>query len=105
MCAKVNQDFEAIDVLVNNAGITRDGLFRKMDRSAWDEVLNTNLNSVFDITRCFIDGMAARGWGRVVNISSIVGRVGNSGKRTTPPPRLGSSGSRRRSPASTLARA
>jgi NAD(P)-dependent dehydrogenase (short-subunit alcohol dehydrogenase family) len=80
MCAKVNQDFDAVDVLVNNAGITRDGLFRKMDRSAWDEVLNTNLNSVFDITRCFIDGMAARGWGRVVNISSIVGRVGNFGQ-------------------------
>src|SRR5687767_631532 len=54
--------------------------FRKMERSAWDEVINTNLNSVFDVTRLFIDGMAARGWGRVINISSIVGRVGNFGQ-------------------------
>jgi acetoacetyl-CoA reductase len=80
MCAKVTSDFEAIDVLINNAGITRDGLFRKMDRGAWDEVINTNLSSVFDITQRFIDGMAARGWGRVINISSIVGRIGNFGQ-------------------------
>jgi len=80
MCVRVHDDFEAIDVLVNNAGVTRDSSFRKMDRAAWDEVLNTNLNSVFDITRLFIDSMAARGWGRVINISSIVGRVGNFGQ-------------------------
>ena len=70
----------AIDILVNNAGVTRDGLFRKMDRGAWDEVINTNLTSVFDITQRFIDAMAARGWGRVINISSIVGRIGNFGQ-------------------------
>jgi len=80
MCARVNAEFEVIDILVNNAGVTRDGLFRKMDRGAWDEVINTNLSSVFDITQRFIDGMAARGWGRVINISSIVGRVGNFGQ-------------------------
>lgn len=80
ICARVNDDFEAIDVLVNNAGVTRDRSFRKMDRDAWDEVLNTNLSSVFDITRLFIDSMAARGWGRVINISSIVGRIGNFGQ-------------------------
>jgi NAD(P)-dependent dehydrogenase (short-subunit alcohol dehydrogenase family) len=80
MCEKVKADFEAVDVLINNAGITRDGLFRKMDRGAWDEVINTNLSSVFDITQRFIDGMAARGWGRVINISSIVGRIGNFGQ-------------------------
>jgi NAD(P)-dependent dehydrogenase (short-subunit alcohol dehydrogenase family) len=80
MCARVNEDFETIDVLINNAGVTRDGLFRKMDRGAWDEVINTNLSSVFDITQRFIDGMAARGWGRVINISSIVGRIGNFGQ-------------------------
>jgi NAD(P)-dependent dehydrogenase (short-subunit alcohol dehydrogenase family) len=80
MCARVNDDFEAIDILVNNAGVTRDGLFRKMDRAAWDTVINTNLNSVFDVTQRFIDKMAARGWGRVINISSIVGRVGNFGQ-------------------------
>jgi 3-oxoacyl-[acyl-carrier protein] reductase len=80
MCARVHDDFQEIDILVNNAGITRDRSFRKMDRDAWDEVLNTNLNSVFDITRVFIDAMAARGWGRVINISSIVGRIGNFGQ-------------------------
>ena len=80
MCARINDDFEAIDILVNNAGVTRDRSFRKMDRGAWDEVINTNLNSVFDITQQFIDPMAARGWGRVINISSIVGRVGNFGQ-------------------------
>jgi 3-oxoacyl-[acyl-carrier protein] reductase len=80
MCGQVVQDFETIDILVNNAGITRDGLFRKMDRSAWDAVINTNLNAVFDVTRRFIDGMAARNWGRVINVSSIVGRIGNFGQ-------------------------
>jgi NAD(P)-dependent dehydrogenase (short-subunit alcohol dehydrogenase family) len=80
MCARVASDFDGIDVLVNNAGVTRDGSFRKMDRGAWDEVINTNLSSVFDVTHCFIDAMAARGWGRVVNISSIVGRIGNFGQ-------------------------
>ncbi len=80
MCGRVLEDFEGIDILVNNAGVTRDGLFRKMDRGAWDSVINTNLNSVFDITRCFIDAMALRSWGRVINISSIVGRIGNFGQ-------------------------
>ena len=80
MCARVNDDFEAIDILVNNAGVTRDGLFRKMDRVAWDEVINTDLSSVFDITQRFIESMAAHGWGRVINISSVVGRVGNFGQ-------------------------
>jgi 3-oxoacyl-[acyl-carrier protein] reductase len=72
--------FGTIDILVNNAGVTRDGLFRRMDREAWDEVINTNLNSVFEITQHFIEAMAGRGWGRVINISSIVGRIGNFGQ-------------------------
>jgi 3-oxoacyl-[acyl-carrier protein] reductase len=80
MCARVCEDFGKIDILVNNAGVTRDGLFRKMDRSAWDAVINTNLNAVFDITRNFIEPMASRNWGRVVNVSSIVGRIGNFGQ-------------------------
>jgi NAD(P)-dependent dehydrogenase (short-subunit alcohol dehydrogenase family) len=80
MCARVKDDFDAIDILVNNAGVVRDGLFRKMERSAWDTVINTNLNSVFDITQRFIEPMAARGWGRIINISSIVGRIGNFGQ-------------------------
>jgi NAD(P)-dependent dehydrogenase (short-subunit alcohol dehydrogenase family) len=80
MCAHIKDEFEAIDILVNNAGITRDRSFKKMDRDAWNEVINTNLNSVFEITRHFIDGMADRGWGRVINISSIVGEIGNFGQ-------------------------
>jgi NAD(P)-dependent dehydrogenase (short-subunit alcohol dehydrogenase family) len=79
-CLEVASDFDAIDILVNNAGVTRDRSFRKMERQAWDEVIDTNLNSVFDITRVFIDSMASRRWGRVINISSIVGRVGNFGQ-------------------------
>jgi NAD(P)-dependent dehydrogenase (short-subunit alcohol dehydrogenase family) len=80
MCAEVKDDFNNIDILVNNAGITRDRSFKKMGREAWDEVLNTNLSSVFDITRSFIDDMAERSWGRVINISSIVGQIGNFGQ-------------------------
>jgi NAD(P)-dependent dehydrogenase (short-subunit alcohol dehydrogenase family) len=80
LCAEIKNDFERIDILVNNAGITRDRSFKKMGRDAWDEVINTNLSSVFDITRSFIDDMAERGWGRVINISSIVGQIGNFGQ-------------------------
>lgn len=80
MCEKVSADFDGIDILVNNAGVTRDRSFRKMDRGSWDEVINTNLNSVFEVTRRFIEPMGARGWGRVINISSIVGRIGNFGQ-------------------------
>jgi NAD(P)-dependent dehydrogenase (short-subunit alcohol dehydrogenase family) len=80
MCNRVEDELKGIDILVNNAGVTRDGLFRKMDRGAWDAVINTNLNSVFDITQRFIEPMATRGWGRVINISSIVGRIGNFGQ-------------------------
>jgi len=79
-CNRVRGDFEGVDILVNNAGVTRDRSFRKMDRDDWDEVINVNLSSVFDVTRLFIDGMVARGWGRVINISSIVGRIGNVGQ-------------------------
>ena len=73
-------DFDAIDILVNNAGITRDRSFKKMHEEAWDEVINTNLNSVFLVTQEFIDAMAERGWGRVINMSSIVGEIGNFGQ-------------------------
>ena len=79
-CMAIAKDFETIDILVNNAGVTRDRSFKKMDRQAWDEVIDTNLNSVFEITRLFIDSMATRRWGRVINVSSIVGRVGNFGQ-------------------------
>lgn len=68
------------DILVNNAGITKDVTFRKMDKAAWDVVLRTDLDSVFNMTKQVIDGMAERGWGRVVNISSVNGQKGAFGQ-------------------------
>jgi acetoacetyl-CoA reductase len=69
-----------IDILVNNAGITRDGLFQKMSYEAWHAVIETNLNSLFYVTKQVIDGMLERGWGRIVNISSVNGQRGQFGQ-------------------------
>jgi len=80
MAEEVFADFESIDILVNNAGITRDRSFKKMDRQMWDAVLAVDLTGVFDVTKHFIDPMAERGWGRVINVSSIVGEIGNFGQ-------------------------
>ena len=68
--AKVVAEAGPIDVLVNNAGITRDMTFRKMDKGAWDAVIRTNLDSVFNMTKQVCDGMVDRNWGRVINIAS-----------------------------------
>jgi NAD(P)-dependent dehydrogenase (short-subunit alcohol dehydrogenase family) len=70
---KVEADLGPIDILVNNAGITRDAAFHKMTPEQWYEVINTNLNSLFNMTRPVIEGMRNRGFGRIVNISSING--------------------------------
>jgi 3-oxoacyl-(acyl-carrier-protein) reductase len=80
MAEEVARDFGQVDILVNNAGITRDRSFKKMTREMWDAVIAVNLTGVFSVTKCFVDGMADRGWGRVINISSIVGEVGNFGQ-------------------------
>jgi acetoacetyl-CoA reductase len=69
-----------IDILVNNAGITRDSVFKRMTERDWAEVINTNLNSVFNVTRQVIDGMTGRGWGRIVNISSVNAIKGQFGQ-------------------------
>lgn len=69
-----------IDILVNNAGITRDSTFRKMALDDWLSVINTNLNSVFHVTKQVIDGMIERKWGRIVNISSVNGEKGQFGQ-------------------------
>ena len=73
-------DFGAIDILVNNAGITRDKTFLKMNRSLWDEVLGVNLTGTFNVTRAVLPGMVEEGWGRVINMASIVGQTGNFGQ-------------------------
>ena len=78
--AKVKAEFGKVDVLVNNAGITRDTVFRKMTPEDWRAVIDTNLNSLFNVTKQVIDGMVDAGWGRVVNISSVNGQKGQFGQ-------------------------
>jgi acetoacetyl-CoA reductase len=78
--AKVQSEVGAIDVLVNNAGITRDMTFKKMDKVNWDAVMRTNLDSVFNMTKPVADGMVDRGWGRIINISSVNGQKGAFGQ-------------------------
>ena len=80
LAGEVNDLLGDVDILVNNAGITRDRSFKKMTQEMWDAVLAVDLTGVFAVTKQFIDGMADRGWGRVINISSIVGEVGNFGQ-------------------------
>lgn len=77
---QITKDMGPVDVLVNNAGITRDMTFKKMDKTNWDAVISTNLDSVFNMTKPVCDGMTDRGWGRVINISSINGQKGAFGQ-------------------------
>ena len=69
-----------IDVLVNNAGITRDRMFLKMSREDWDAVIETNLNSMFNVTKQVVADMVEKGWGRIINISSVNGEKGQAGQ-------------------------
>jgi acetoacetyl-CoA reductase len=78
--AKVEADLGPIEVLVNNAGITRDAALHRMKPEQWSDVIRTNLDSVFNMTRGVIEGMRERGFGRIVNISSINGQKGQFGQ-------------------------
>jgi acetoacetyl-CoA reductase len=79
-CAQIVKECGAIDILVNNAGITRDMTFKKMSKADWDAVMHTNLDSCFNMTKQVMDGMSERGWGRVINVSSVNGQKGAFGQ-------------------------
>ena len=79
-CAQIRRECGEIDILVNNAGITRDMTFRKMAKRDWDDVMRTNLDSCFNMTKQVMDGMTERGWGRVINVSSVNGQKGAFGQ-------------------------
>jgi NAD(P)-dependent dehydrogenase (short-subunit alcohol dehydrogenase family) len=74
------RDLGAVDILVNNAGINRDRTLRKMTAAEWDEIIHTNLDSVFHCTKAALEPMVARGWGRIINIASIIGQTGAPGQ-------------------------
>jgi acetoacetyl-CoA reductase len=80
LVAAIEAEAGGIDVLVNAAGITRDAMLRKMTREQWDQVMSVNLDSVFHLCRAVVDGMCARGHGRIVNISSVNGQTGQFGQ-------------------------
>jgi acetoacetyl-CoA reductase len=77
---RIAQEIGPIDILVNNAGITRDMTFKKMTKGDWDAVMRTNLDSCFNMTKQVMDGMVDRGWGRVINVSSVNGQKGAFGQ-------------------------
>jgi acetoacetyl-CoA reductase len=77
---RISSEVGPVDILVNNAGITRDTTFKKMTKADWDAVIRTNLDSVFNMTKQVIDGMVDRGWGRVINVSSVNGSKGAFGQ-------------------------
>jgi len=80
MAQDVLREFGHLDILINNAGINSDKTFVKMDHASWRKVLAINLDGVFNCTKVFIDQMIKQGWGRVVNITSVIGQIGNFGQ-------------------------
>jgi len=80
MVRQIEQALGPVEILVNNAGITRDGTFHRMSAAQWNDVINTNLNSCFNVTRPVIEGMRDRKWGRIIQISSINGLKGQYGQ-------------------------
>ncbi len=80
MVAQIEREWGALDVLINNAGVTRDGLMARMSDQDWDTVLQTNLNGAFYAARAVLRGMIRRRWGRIINVSSVAGLMGNVGQ-------------------------
>lgn len=80
MVREIEGQLGPVDILINNAGITRDGTFHKMQPDQWQDVINTNLNSIYNVTRPVIEGMRERKWGRIIQISSINGLKGQYGQ-------------------------
>jgi 3-oxoacyl-[acyl-carrier protein] reductase len=80
VCDKILKEFGPIDILVNNAGITADGMLFRMSDEAWNSVIGTNLNSVFHFSRNLAFGMTKNRWGRIINIASVIGLIGNAGQ-------------------------
>jgi acetoacetyl-CoA reductase len=78
--SKIHREVGPIDILINNAGITKDHTFKKMTKADWDVVIHTNLDSVFNMTKQVLDGMVTRGWGRIINVSSVNGQKGAFGQ-------------------------
>jgi len=76
----INSDLGPVDILVNNAGITKDVSFRKMTKEQWDAVMKINIDGMFNVTKQVVEGMMERGWGRIINISSINGQKGQFGQ-------------------------
>ena len=77
---KIKKEVGPVDILINNAGITRDMTFRRMTKVDWDAVMDTNLDSVFNMAKPVCDGMVERGWGRIINVSSVNGSKGAFGQ-------------------------
>ncbi|MAM70623.1 MAG: 3-oxoacyl-ACP reductase [Gammaproteobacteria bacterium] len=79
-CKAITEEYNAPEILVNNAGITRDNIIMRMKEEEWQDVINTNLNAIFRISKALIRGMTKARWGRIISISSVVGSSGNMGQ-------------------------
>jgi acetoacetyl-CoA reductase len=78
--SNIHREVGPVDILINNAGITKDRTFKKMTKADWDAVIHTNLDSVFNMTKQVFDGMVTRGWGRIINVSSVNAQKGAFGQ-------------------------